>query len=293
MEIFLVVFALGLMAEKFKVETAHAARGTTSPRWQRKLMEAERRGQPGYVPRYGSKDWCLDLWGDFLQDRTNARRAAASKPDASFAERAREVVRAERERRAREVAPVAAPVTPQPEPQTVNEPCDGCGTTILTVTWDADALRSYCVDCRKRRAPTDADVRPDYVPTPIPDPDVADANVIPIFRKHDHQQEEDMTSTISNEVTGLDPAIAYADAVAVTHEQHGSAGAETFVNGLADRGVGQETLAMVRDAQASSGIAAEKWRAVSAALANANKPVQQAYADNPEAGDRKFQEGGR
>lgn len=302
MEIFLIIGALAWLAQNATVEREHARRGTTSPRWQAKLMKMEREGRPGYAPRYGSRDWVADLWGDFLKAKTDARRASVKRKGDSFAERLermREAYRKlptslnpETEVQGESPKPESKVAPEEPTPGYFRAKCVNCGDVCFIGDYDPDGGPVWCKPCR------DLYPRRGSVPTPVPNPDVADkfldaldANVIPIFRKADKEEKEDMT--VSTEVTGLDPAIHYAERVAEVHETHAAGGGETYVNGLADAGVGQETLAAVRAAQEATSNAAAHWRGIVKRLTEENKGVQQEYINNPNAGDKPFQTGGR
>lgn len=287
MEILLVLYGLAWLVQNFAVETVHARAGSVSPRWQAKLMKLAREGQPGYVPRYGSRDFFADLWGDHLKAKTQARRAAAEAKlyDEPLMERVRRVVesgKAERERATAEAPDIArpepspaAPViepTPAIEEPVVDAPrCINCGAPC-----EKDGAL-WCDKCRE--------LYPSR-PSPIPDPDRADARVIPMFKR---EQVADM----STEVTGLDPALAYAQQVANAHEAHSTAGDELFINGLEAKGVGPSVVGKFRAAMLKSGEAAAYWRDAAAALADTNKSTQQSYIENPEAGDKRFQLDGR
>lgn len=291
MEIILVISAIVWLAQNAMVEVKHAGHGTTSPRWQAKLAKMA----PGYTAPFGWRDIAADLWADHREIKREARLAAARRGDndpmSERVERLREAFRPKVERTplkpepgaglrpwAREIlnpAPDVQGSAPKPEP--VPGACPNCGNPV-----DPGDVHpgGWCGPCR-RAFPAR--------PVPVPDSDRAPAPVIPMFKR---EQVADMTAP-SAEITGLDPSIHYAEQVAKAHEAHSTAGAETYVNGLADRGVGPQVIALVRRAQTKSGEAAELWLAVAAALAATNKPVQQAYVENQEAGDKRFQLDGR
>lgn len=303
MEVFLIIGAIAWLAQNASVEREHARRGTTSPRWQAKLARMEREGRPGYVPRYGSRDWVADLWGDFLKAKTEARRASAKRKGDSLAERVERMRAAYRDmtnppksataevsddlrswaRKALDIEATSAP--DEPTPGYFRAKCVNCDGVCFIEDYDPDGGPVWCKPCR------DLYPRRGSAPTPIPNPDAADANVIPIFRKTDKEEKEDMT--VSAEVTGLDPAIHYAEQVAKAHDAHAAGGGETYVNGLADAGVGQETLAAVRAAQEATSNAAAHWHGIVKRLNEENKGVQQEYINNPNAGGKPFQTGGR
>lgn len=282
MEIVLVIYALVWLAQNAMVEVRHAGNGTISPRWRAKLAKLD----PGYTPRFGWREIAADLWADHREIKREARRAAARRGDddpvSARVERLREAFRPKVEPAT--LKPEILNPTPEvqeeaPKPEPVPGACPNCGNPVDPADKHPGG---WCGPCR-RTFPAR--------PVPVPDSDRAPAPVIPMFKR---EQVADMTApTVSAEVTGLDPAIDYAQRVAVAHEAHSSAGAETYVNGLADKGVGQATIALVRAAQAKSGEAADYWRSVALALAGANKPVQQAYIDNQDAGNKDFQLNGR
>lgn len=83
MEIILIGVALIWLVQNAAVETKHAARGTTSPRWQAKLERLRQQGQQGYVPRYGSREWFADLWSDGLEASTEHRRVRSTRRKAA------------------------------------------------------------------------------------------------------------------------------------------------------------------------------------------------------------------
>lgn len=95
-----------------------------------------------------------------------------------------------------------------------------------------------------------------------------------------------------SEIQGLDQAIAYAAAVAAMASKHATAGNEGYIGHLTERNVSGEALQSAHDMQA----------AMSGAMAAAEhhkselekqKAVQEAYDQNPDAGDQEFQTAGR
>lgn len=297
MEVLFVLYGLVWLAQNAMVETRHAAAGTTSPRWQAKLARLAREGQPGYVPRYGSRDFFADLWGDHLKAKTEARRAAAVDKlhDVPLSERARRIFSTKAAREAdlaRAIAEALDIARPTPEPldldaeldRPTDEPIPGvtkvecvrCGRVCDVTDYWINGGEVWCVTCRDRAS------RPQL--SLVPNPDRASARVIPVNGEQ---------AQMSAEVTGLDPAIAHAKAVSLAHEAHAAGGSETFINGLADAGVGQETLGAVRAAQAKSQEAADHWGGVAERLIAENKTVQEAYTNSPNAGEKGFQLGGR
>jgi hypothetical protein len=248
MEIFLVAYAIYWLVTNAAVDLKHAARGTTSPRWQMKLEKLRQRGLPGYKPHALTPAWFADLWLD-------ARRAKQAKA-AELLERERSAEKRLAEH-VDEALDVARP-TPAAPPAVGGVPADG----------------------RFHRpgggVPADGRFhRPGAAPP--------EGKVVQMFPKKNG-------STGMSEVTGLDPAIAHARAVAEVHALH--AAEETFINGLVTAGHGATVNDLARHALVKSQEAAEAWEALASGL-ETNKGVQAAYAENPEAAGKDHLLGGR
>lgn len=280
--IMLVIFALVWLIQNAVVETRHAAAGTTSPRWRAKLARLESGAR---APRYGSRDFMADFWGDFLQRRTEARRIAARAPGdravGGLWRRARRVWNAFGD----------SPDNPRPNPDRLDpdahrstfHPCVGCGHRVRIIDYDPLDGYVYCADCLSVR----------YPPTgPIPDPDAADARVIPINRKRKEEPEMTTTTEAGAEAgTFLPTAIRHCEEMAKTHAAHGDAGGEDFILSLTDAGVRGPKLAAVTEAQEATTMAGELWARAARALAG-SLVVKEAYEAEEGTGDREHVTGG-
>ncbi|WFE45288.1 hypothetical protein [Verrucosispora sp. WMMD1129] len=109
------------------------------------------------------------------------------------------------------------------------------------------------------------------------------APVIPLFPSSKHVEEIAM----SNEVTGLSTALAFAEAASNAHQSFATTGAEGYVGALESGGNSGEVLTSAREAMEASGIAADKWAAHQAVLAK-QMNLKEGYADNPDAADKGF-----
>jgi hypothetical protein len=115
------------------------------------------------------------------------------------------------------------------------------------------------------------------------------SNVIPLFRT---PNKEKIMPTVNGEVTGLDPAISYAKALAHFAGEHGQAGNEGYIGFLANSKVSGDGLQSAHDMQeafANAQAVAERH----AAKLTEQKSVQEAYNANPDAGDKAFQQNGQ
>lgn len=256
MELLLVIGAVIWLWQNAKVEITHALAGTTSPRWRAKLERQRQQGLPGHQPRYASRAFLADLWGDMLQAKTEARRARTAE---------REPVAAAG-RMAAHVDDALAVAAERPSP----------------------GHREGELAYPDRLPPTE--------PLPVQEPDdPPTARIIPMFPQDQPKEpivaDNNTPTTGSGEVTGLDPAIAHAQAVAAAHRAH--AGNETFLNGLAAAGHGPATLAQAGAARIKSQEAQAEWERLAQMMTDTNKPVQQAYVLSPDAADKGHLLGGR
>jgi hypothetical protein len=93
-----------------------------------------------------------------------------------------------------------------------------------------------------------------------------------------------------SEITGLQSAIAYADAMAAAHDQSSLAGGEAYLGSLQGFEVSGQAIAMVAAAQEASQNAAGAWRMAAAELSKQNI-VKEAYDSVPDAGSKVFVQG--
>ena len=101
-----------------------------------------------------------------------------------------------------------------------------------------------------------------------------------------------MGTQVNREVTGLDPAISYAKALAMFAGEHGQAGNEGYIGFLQQSKVAGVALAsahQMQEAFANAQAAAAKHEQELAK----QKSVQEAYNANPDAGDKQFQTNGQ
>jgi hypothetical protein len=251
MEIVLLIYCAYYLATRAATDLKYAAQGKTSPRWERKLEKLRQQGQPGYQPRYGSKEWCMDLWGDMLSAKTEARRAHTAK--------------------------TSGPTAPD---------------SFLAVAGEgrpaSQRIDDAFVPAQAIHLIPAAPALPAVQPAPVAPPESATeapSNVVHMFPKKE-------AGSIMSEVTGLDPAIAHAQAVAEVYAEHG--GGETFLAGLEAAKHGPTVLALASEARIKSSAAEAAWAMLAKALTDINKGVQEAYLASPEAsGDKEHLTGGR
>lgn len=305
MEAIIVLYAMAWLWQNAMAEREHARRGTVSPRRQRKLARAGVGGQP---PAYGSRDFVADLWGDFLQKRTEARRSAAPRegegdPFTERVRRAKDVFHPRHDRtppepgaglnpdypRRRALDPEVDLDRPAHEPidGVTNVPCDTCGDPCAVDGYDPAGGTVTCADCQDRYAPTRE---------PIPNPDEHDANIIPMFRpKRSNPKETPEMSTVDTGAeagTFLVTAVEHCNAVAAAMALHAEGGeGEDFVASLMNEGVHAAPLGAVVAAQEASQAAADAWAHAAKALAP-GFGVKEAYEQAPGAGSREHVTGG-
>lgn len=246
----LIILVIAYVLQNTWIDAKYAARGQTSPRWEAKLERLRQAGKPAVKPRYGSKDYFADLWSDALEAKTARRRARATERDAK-------AKAAELDAAVGEALTVAAPAAEPTQPTT---------GVIPVIVEPAPAPKP---------------------PASAPEPTGPDAQVIPMFRT---PQKEEVAEMSVAEVTGLQSAIAHAEAVAAAHEQHSMAGGEGYLSSLAGFGVRGQAIQLVATAQEFTEMAAGAWRAAATELAKQNM-VKEAYDAVPDAGSREFVQG--
>lgn len=254
-ELALIAWAATWLYQNLVTETAHARRGTVSPRMQMKMEDQRQRGLAGLPPRYGSRDWAADLIGDFLRERTEKRRELKQEKVRARQEAWEQSRRAEDPLKDVRPEPVDAPERPVETPRT-------------------------------RRPPTPEDIAPEpdrSVPTTEPT-----AKVIPFNRK----KEPPMTTTSAEDGLFLTTAIEHCKTVAAVHESHTEGGeAEDFVNNLVSEGYGSGIVNAVLAAMEASQIAAATWSEAAKKLEGA-LVVKEAYEQEPDAGSKESVTGG-
>lgn len=297
----LVIFALVWLIQNAIVETKHAAAGTTSPRWRAKLARMESGAR---APRYGSRDFLADFWGDLLRARTEARRVAARAPegraDGGFRRRARrtwdafeDVTDPQPARRAPEPGPGLHPrvrrrtgLDPEEgrDSRVTFHPCVGCGSRTKIIDYDPLDGDVYCDECLMIRYPPSG---------PIPNPDEADARIIPMFNREKREAPEMSTTTEAGAEAGtfLTTAIQHCEEMAKVHAAHGEAGGEDFIVSLTDAGVRGPKLAAVTEAQQATAEAGELWARAARALSGSTV-VKEAYEQEEGTGSREHVTGG-
>lgn len=314
----LAIFAAVVWLVKSAAEDViHAANNTPNPRYEAKRRRAAARGQSYSQPRYGSREYFGDLWSDFLVKRTELRRgkadpASAGEPTSDPTGRPGPAGSGGRY----DATPVARPTasarpagekpSPRPRysPKAAPSAADpngvaGCGTChgsgVVAELPCPTCLRVQ--QARNRQWEQQAPTPPTPASQP-PNPDHAEpattkSNVIPFVPRF--QKEKHMTATMNaptGEVTGLDPAIGYAKALAHMAGEHGPAGNEGYIGFLTESDVKGASLQSAHDMQeafANAAAAAERH----AAALEAQKSVQEAYDQNPDAGNKQFVTAGR
>lgn len=291
-ELLIIGYAFVWLIQAGMVETRHAAAGTVSPRWRRKLARA---GLDGGAPRYGSRDFMADLWGDFLQKRTEARRAATPREGEklSFSERARHAREAFRDdprlRRGDIPEPPRGPEVPRSRVARITDlPCESCSTPCRVVDYHPSGGPVLCAVCQKGVPATRE---------PIPDPDEFDARVIDMFRpkkKTEQKESPQMEIVDSGAEAGqfLVTAIEHCEAVATALRSHSEAGGgEDFLASLTNEGVHGDPLQAVTEAQEATEHAAELWDRAAHVLGG-GEAVKEAYRQAPGTGSREHVTGG-
>jgi hypothetical protein len=251
------------------MDVSCAITGKPNPRYELKKAKAKAAGQPAPAQHsFGTRDWLADLVNDGLQAQTEARRRRADKKRKAREKAEREAeeaeqAQAEQGQGGEQPGPSEQEPAAQPDPQT-SEP--GAGG-----------------------APDPEQPQP---PRPTPQPaEGPDAQVIP-FRKPNQQEEPPVTTEINSEVQGLDQSIAYAESLAAFAGEHGQAGNEGYIahlTGAKVEGDGLSTAAEMQEAFTNAQAAAEAHKVE----LERQKAVQEAYDNNPDAGDKDFQQSGR
>jgi len=252
----LVVYMLKVLAE----DTWHGVKGTPNPRHAARERRRKTRAR--------SRTWgaLTTYWGDLVED------AAAEATE----HRRRKAERKRRERAEREAAELADPAAAPAEPETPG-PAEGEEPVDLDL------------DDPKEETPTEpipTEPPGSTSPEPGPTPD----NVIPFpAPRATAPKEQDMATT---EVTGLDPAIEYAKALASYAAEHAQAGNEGYIGFLTQSKVQGSALSSAHEMQeafAAAAAAAERHKGE----LEKQKTVQEAYNTNPDAGDKAFQQNGQ
>ncbi len=250
MDLFLAVIVVTWFIKNLVTDVKYAARGKTPPRIELKLARLRAQGKPTSTARYLFRDYFGDLASDSLVTATEKRRA----------------------RKARKAAAAQPPVPVQvPDPVVVPDP----GPAQAPEPDEEDA------PVRDRPEPAEGvDDRPL-------------ARVIPIFRPKTDQAVPSTTEpkekTLS-EITGLQSAVSYAEAVAEAHAAHSTGGGESILTSLQQANVTGATLAAVEEAQEASSMAAAAWGNAAEKLKE-QIGVKEAYDNNPDAGKQEFVQG--
>jgi hypothetical protein len=293
------------------MDVSCAIKGTPNPRYEMKKQKARAAGQSlPAQPRYGTKDYVMDFVADALAAKTEARRAQAAKKRAAE-QPIDQLVEATREKpnagpssngnpagaRGITEPPPAKPTTPRP---TVPAPVPPSRPAAPIPAPASDPVKPAPQPTPARVASQAAPPKPTAgsrippaqpVAAPAestPAPTMPD-NVIPLFRT---PNKEKIMPTVNGEVTGLDPAISYAKALAHFAGEHGQAGNEGYIGFLANSKVSGDGLQSAHDMQeafANAQAVAERH----AAELSKQKTVQEAYNTNPDAGDKAFQQNGQ
>ncbi|MER5703463.1 hypothetical protein ABT023_16180 [Micromonospora sp. NPDC002296] len=303
MEILFWIWVLTWMFKTAATDVLHAAKGTPNPRYELKKQKAIAAGKPvtGQA-RYGTREWAADLYSDALVAHTERRRAkaAAPKPVDDMVDVARE---------------------PRLSPSSVVH--DGTSTSRATAgKWAWSCRRLGCPGkgfdydseaaakagaAAHRCSDTDAmpgegvqivgpgqagnQSTPEPAPAPTPEPTGEQpklATVIPMFPT----AKEIVMPNVNGEVTGLDPAISYTTALAQFAGEHGAAGNEGYIGFLTKskvKGQGLQSAHDMQEAFANAQAAAKRH----AEELGKQKTVQEAYDQNPDAGDKDMMLNGR
>lgn len=138
------------------------------------------------------------------------------------------------------------------------------------------------------RAPLDQPA-PAATPTPQPATEPAEDTrpIAPVIYLFPNTKEIVMANS---EVTGLQTAIAFAEAAASAHQSFATAGSEGYTGALESFDVSGATVDLAREAQEASTTAAAKWTALDGALKQ-QLTVKEAYDANPDAGNQRFVQG--
>jgi hypothetical protein len=274
----IVVWFVKVLAE----DAYSTVKGTPNPRTERRRQRQRSRSQ--------NRVWgaFTNYLGDVAED---ARQEATAGRRRKLAEKARKRELAERE--AEEVRQERAELRPHHfvAPASGGPLCAyvygtdfafGCGHPRHDPIHVQDAVGDEPVD-------VDLD-DPKQEPKPTP----ARGNVIPLFPavKAPTKEEYDMSTAVNSEVTGLDPAISYAESLATFAGEHGQAGNEGYVDYLTISKVAGQALASAHDMQeafANAAAAAERHKGE----LEKQKTVQEAYAQNADAGDKEFMQNGQ
>jgi hypothetical protein len=252
-------------------DTYTTVKGQSNPRIERRRQrQRSRANNPIWTQFVG---WLGDLAEDA---RTEAARSRQEKRERQ--ERDRERRRAERE--TAEVEPAA-----QPEPATaeVTEP----EAVPVPQTPNPEPEVDLDLDDPKEERPD-----PSGSETTSPAPDPLPDNVIPFARPAKFDPKEHDMSSINGEVTGLDPAISYAKSLAMFAGEHGQAGNEGYIGFLQSSQVEGAALQSAAEMQAAFAAAQEAAQRHQKELEK-QKPLQEGYNTNPDAGNKAFMQNGQ
>ncbi|MGW1057642.1 hypothetical protein [Micromonospora rubida] len=160
--------------------------------------------------------------------------------------------------------------------------CNRCGWLshhMSGKTWDQHLAD---LDARRTTADTIPHRRHVGIPADTTASDETPDNVIPLFP---NAKELDMTN--GSDTTGLMTAIAYADAAAQALTSFTTSGSEGYTAALARFKVGDGCVGLAVQAQEAAGNAAAMWTAHAESL-RGQLTLRDAYAANPDAGDKDF-----
>jgi hypothetical protein len=162
------------------------------------------------------------------------------------------------------------------------DPSDPCKWIMRTTHTSPDcpqdtARAREAADKEMKQVPADSDPSaPTTRPVTMPAPTITAPQI--------NGMESDMSA--SGETTGLSSALAYTSAMA-TSSGEGANSVETSLASLTSGEVGGETLTHLTSAQEHLAAAQAAFNAANAALTQ-HQNVQEAYAANPDAGNKQF-----
>lgn len=274
-ELALIAWAITWCVKNAISDVRYAALGKTPPRYQ-----------------YGLHKYAASFAADFLEAKTEKRRELAAK-------RSREAKAAAKAAPAPAVEPVEVPA-PAPAPAPAAEvPAPAEAPAAVALNRPISDTGSAAVSHHDNAEPT---------PVPAPESNLIfefeyedeqeveqdepahSARIIPMFAVKKEVPPMAITAAPVAEITGLQSAIAYADAVADAHASHSSGGGEAYIGSLQAAEVSGRAIQMVAEAQEASQIAADSWRAAAVELAKQNI-VKEAYDSVPDAGSKVFVQG--
>ena len=256
-EVLIVIWVLTWMIKTATTDVIYSIKGQIPPRHRERMARIEAGSTE--QRRYGVRGWAADLWDDGLRANTEWRRHRAARR-----------AEARRQTPIDDLAELVREAQDVPKPDHIGaknneQPTTPVGKPPVESATDEPAKTS----------------------APVP------GRVIPLFPNKEIQMSNQPTATpngATGEVTGLQSAIAYADAVAQAHSAHSTGGGEGYVGSLTSFGVTGNTISLVRQAQEASALAASAWKAASQAL-QSQHVVKEAYDANPDAGTQAFVQG--